>query len=171
MDDLVNDVCDICGKPVLIGQPRNGMTGNHWDCKKKEPLTKHNMGEYADKLTSIFGRVKLLCDGYEVTLAIEQSKMKLSVNTYVNGYIKGAWFLPKEGDDYPERKFLCPKTLRLYSPQKKARLIKQFGKKRANEYFKLDSSSIMYSAVWPSGKAALSHLIKVCDSVEVYVED
>ena len=169
-NDLVKDSCEICGQPVFAYQGINGMSGNHFDCKIKVPLTKQNKAEFEEKLTHIFGGVKLLCDGYEVAIRVEPSKMKLFINTYVNGYFKGIWCLPKEGDNHPERKFLRQKTIHLYPKAKKEKLIKTFGKKRAYETFKLDEARVMYLPDWPSGKAALSHLMKVCDSVEVYVE-
>lgn len=135
----------------------------------KVPLNKSNRAEHEAELTSIFGSVKLHCDGFDVTLVVEMSKMKLHVATYVNGFFKGSWMNPKQGDDYPERKFLNKKVIRAYSPKKKAEFIKKLGRKRAYELFNLDHETFYFSPVWASGKQAISHLLKVCDSVEVYI--
>lgn len=34
------DICEICNKPILPGQPVHGMTRNHYDCEPKRGLTR-----------------------------------------------------------------------------------------------------------------------------------
>lgn len=168
-EGLISDKCEVCGLPVYARQGFNAMTLNHFSCKKKVALTKQNKAEYEQKLTRILGNVKLNCDGFDVILAVEVSKMKLLVTTYVNGVFKGVWMNPKEGDDYPERKFLNKKVIRAYSPKKKAYFIKKLGKKRAYELLDLDRETFYFTPVWASGKQAISHMLKVCKNVEVYI--
>lgn len=167
--ELVAEKCEICGEPVYAGQGFNAFTLTHWGCRKKVPLTKQNRAEYEQKLTYSFGELKLHCDGYDVTLQVQQDKMKLVVATFVDGIFRGVWMLPAEGEDYPQCRFLNKKIKRAYSPAKKAELIKRFGKKRAYELFNLDLENSHYSPIWTSGKTAISHLLKVCKSVEVYL--
>lgn len=167
-DQLVSEACEICGKPVYAGQGFNGLTLNHFSCKKKVTLTKQNKAEYEQKLTHSFGELRLHCDGYDVTLQVQQDKMKLVVSTYVNGFFKGEWMGLGEKRDHPESKFLNKRTVRAYSPKKKADLIKKFGKRRAYELFDLDHEKSYYTSTWSNGKTAINHLLKVCKSVEVY---
>lgn len=168
-DDLVAEKCEICGLPVYAHQGFNGATLNHFSCKRKVALTKSNVSEFAQKLNRIFGVVKLHADGFDVTLTVEQSKMKLVITTYIDGVFKGVWMMPDKGVNYPEQKFLNKKIIKSYSPKRKAELIKKLGKKRAYELFDLDRESFFYTPNWSNGKTALNHMLKVCGSLEVYL--
>lgn len=166
--ELVAEKCEVCGKPVYAGQGFNSQTLTHWDCRKKVPLTKQNRAEHEQKLSFLWGTLSLHCDGYDVSLQVHQVKMKLVVETFVDGVFKGEWMMPEEGKEFPQCQFLNKKTIRAYSPKQKAGLIKRFGKRRAYQMFDLDRVKFYYSGTWTSGKTAISHLMKVCKSVEVY---
>lgn len=168
-NDLVSEKCEVCGQPVYASEGFNTLTLTHWGCRKKTPLTKQNRSDYERRLTFLYSELKLHCDGYDVTLQVHQVKMKLVVETFVDGVFKGEWMIPKEGEVIPQRQFLNKKIIRAYSLQKKADLIKRYGKKRAYEIFDLDAERVYYSPTWSSGKTAISHLLKVCKSVEVFV--
>lgn len=53
------EICSKCGKPVLSGEPRNGMTGNHWDCDPARDARK-DMREAVNNLTSAADRTEAL---------------------------------------------------------------------------------------------------------------
>lgn len=133
-------------------------------------LSKEQLSSLATQLESLYGSVHLMCDGYRVTLRVERTAvMKFRVITYVNGEWCGKWMMGRES--HPEQKFLRKSVVPNISRAKRAKLEKALGKK----YIKNDpfwSGSITtYAVDWASGKAALSHLNRVCDSIELAPEE
>jgi len=129
-------------------------------------LTKEQKAELAEKLTSPWGCVELICDGYRITLQVQCVKaLKYRVVTYVNGEWKGLWFSDKT--EYPEQKFLNKRTNRACSPAYKAKMEKIFGKRAIAKDPYYSKTFITYDLSWPSGKAAIAHLCRVCESVEI----
>ena len=133
-------------------------------------LTKEQKEFILNQLTSQFSRVDLLCDGFEVQLKLERvQNLKLAIGVYVNGWMKGSWLLKPE--DYKESKFLPVRTKSAYSPKKKQEIIKAFGKREAYKSFpKLDAKIEIKSSYFNTARSALSHLIKVSDSIELLTE-
>jgi hypothetical protein len=132
-------------------------------------LPKETKEKIVQALSYARGSVELQCDGYKIDLQVEKKTKGLSyhIAIYINGLMKSDWVLKDE--DFPERKFLSVKVQHHFSPAKKKKLIKEFGVRRAKEYFDLDGK-IEYVLPWfASGTAAINHLCRVCDSV-VYVE-
>ncbi|MFZ6687529.1 hypothetical protein ACO0K0_07260 [Undibacterium sp. SXout11W] len=129
-------------------------------------LTKEQKEELAQKLRLPWGRVELLCDGYTVTLNVERYKeLSFRVVIYVNGKWDGKWFDAKK--EFPEQKFLRKSVRQLVSTAERKKAEKAFGK-RAVAKDKFWSGSItIFTCDWLSGKAALNHLCKVCESVQV----
>lgn len=129
-------------------------------------LTREQKDRLAQTLTSPFGGVKLLCDGYQITLVVERFKgMRYRVMTYVDGHFKGEWVDPD--NNAPESKFLHKMVIPACSPSRKREVEKALGKRyvKNNPYY---SKTIpYYRPDWASGKAALNHLCKVCESVEI----
>lgn len=129
-------------------------------------LNKEQKDELARKLDTPWGQVELRCDGYDVTLSVQRYKgMQYRVLTYVNGSIKGEWF---RGDKpAPESKFLRKSVRPNLSPSQR----KEWEKKLRKRFVKNDpfasGSVTLFLPDWASGKAAISHLDKVCDSIEV----
>lgn len=133
-------------------------------------LTKEQMTELAQKLTSPWGSVKLLCDGFKIDLIVSPLKGGLSyrVVTYVNGQFKGLWVSSTE--EHPEQKFLRKNVRPLYSAAYKAKLEKIYGKRHVANTERFQNKIITYLPDWASGKAAISHLCKVCESIQVVQE-
>lgn len=131
-------------------------------------LSKQQIDVLAASLAHPYGSgVKLLCDGYTVTLQVERAKkLTWRVITYVNGYFKGEWYgLSKQ--ECPEQKFLRKLVRPRCSAKHKRDMEKIMGKRHVNNdpYYKEVQTS--YWPDWPSGKAALNHLNKVCESVQL----
>lgn len=64
-------------------------------------LTKDQWEQIEAQLSSIMGRVELICDGYKISAVIERIKMTLVVAVYVDGYIRGEWVFNKDGSEIP----------------------------------------------------------------------
>ena len=118
-----------------------------------------------DALSIPWGGIKLACDGREVTLQVKPfGVLRYRVMTYVDGVFKGAWI---SGDnEHPEQKFLRKKTVRVYSARQIKEFEKKFGKRRAAKYFP-NKEAHCFLGDWPSGRSAIIHLLKVCNSVEL----
>lgn len=129
-------------------------------------LTKEQKAALVVQLASPYGRVHLLCDGYEIILRVERAKgLSYRVVTYVNGSWQGKWCSGRES--YPEQKFLNRKETPLLSRSKKAEAEKIFGKRAIAKDPYLSKKIVSYDLSWPSGKAAINHLCRVCESVEI----
>ncbi len=130
-------------------------------------LSKEQIEVLSASLAHPFGSgVKLLCDGYEITLHVERSKnMTYRVMTYVNGYFKGIWCGSK--NEHPEQKFMRKLVRPRCSPAKKREMEKIMGKRwvKNDPYYSEKQTS--YWPDWPNGKAALNHLNRVCESVQL----
>lgn len=133
-------------------------------------LTKEQMTELAQKLTSPWGEVKLLCDGFTIDLQTQRCKggMTYRVMTFVNGQFKGEWVLSTE--EHPEQKFLRKHVRPLYSASHKATLEKIYGKRHVANTERYQKKFVTYMPDFASGKAAISHLCKVCESIQVVLE-
>ncbi len=129
-------------------------------------LTKEQKADLAQELTSPWGCVTLICDGYRIALQVQCVKaLKYRVVTYINGRWEGKWSLGTE--EYPEQKFLNKRTHRACSPAFKAKAEKVFGKRAIAKDPYYSKTFVTYDLSWPSGKAAIAHLCRVCDSVEI----
>lgn len=133
---------------------------------QKTLLSKQQKEELSARLNVPFGRVQLICDGYEITLCTERWKgMTFRVITYVNGVWKGIWI--SSVNQHPEQKFMRRSERSLCSPKHRAALEKIMGKRRAQKDSYLNAKLITYHVDWASGKAAINHLAKVCDAIEI----
>lgn len=133
-------------------------------------LTKEQKTELAQKLTSPWGEVKLLCDGFRIDLQVQRCKggMTYRVMTFVNGQFKGFWVLSEQ--EYPEQKFLRKSVRPAFSAAYKAKMEKIFGKRAVAKDEHYQKKYITYMPDFASGKAAISHLCKVCESIQVVPE-
>ena len=121
------------------------------------------------QLESQFNNVELNCDGYVINLSLSRYKMRLVVDIHINGWFKGEWLNSTKG--HPETKYLPIKKRAFFTPKRKAEIVKAFGKRAAKKMFpKLDEVHESRSCFFTSPQAALSHLIKVSDSVELVGE-
>jgi hypothetical protein len=128
-------------------------------------LSKEQRSALESALNHPYGSVCLICDGRDITLQVQRfSALKYRVMTFVDGTFKGAWTNCET--PCPEQKYLRKSVRNLYPPAARAKLVKEVGKKFA-EKIGASKTLTMYWPDWPSGKAALGHLCKVCDSVEI----
>jgi hypothetical protein len=129
-------------------------------------LTKEQKDELAQKLTSPWGRVELICDGYTVTLNVERYKaLNFRIITYVNGQFKGEWINSKQS--FPEQKFLRKEVKSLVSAAERKKAEKAFGKRWVAKDPLWSGKVTFFNCDWSSGKTAINHLCKVCESVQV----
>ncbi|NDP58026.1 MAG: hypothetical protein GZ090_01530 [Oxalobacteraceae bacterium] len=129
-------------------------------------LSKEQKEALAIKLSIPWGSVDLQCDGNLVQLRVERFKaMSYRVMTYVNGEFKGIWCL--SGNAAPEAKFLRKSVRPTVSPAKRKEMEKKFGKRFIQKDPFWSGSVTIYLPDFSSGKAALNHLCKVCESVEL----
>lgn len=129
-------------------------------------LSKEQRDKVIADLSHPWGRAELLCDGFRIALHVERTKdITYRVMTYVNGEFRGSWMFPKE--ECPEAKFLRKVVRLVCSPKRKQEMEKIIGKRRVAADPFYSKTHTHYMPDWASGKAALSHLCKVCESVQV----
>lgn len=139
--------------------------------EKKTP-TKDEWATFIKRLSGLYGQVKLLVDGYEVTVQRRLvGKNRLSSVVYVNGEIKGKWIVShREGEakELPEetRRFWQQKTKSFCSAEKIKAAQKALGKRRAAE-IGYGKRWIYYTPEWPSARSLMRHLLKHNDSIEI----
>lgn len=133
-------------------------------------LSKEQKDELIGKLSTTWGAVDLMCDGYLVSLRVECYKaLSYRVTTYVNGFFKGVWCRGK--DPAPEAKFLRKSVRPNLSPAKRKQAEKTLGKRYVAKDPYFGGSVTVYLPDWSSGRAAINHLCRVCDSVAVADKD
>lgn len=60
-------------------------------------MTKEDWEKVEKELSSIFGRAKLMIDGYEITICyVQETVTKYCLAVYVDGKIRGEWLLYAE---------------------------------------------------------------------------
>ncbi len=116
------------------------------------------------QLTLGYGQVTLKCDDDEICLKVERLKgLKFVIGIWVNGQIKGKWL----GDSTcPEHKYMRKSERFIYKASFRQKAKKALGVRR----FKAEGYDEKTTVVMPwfnSGSSALTHLCKVCDSIEV----
>jgi hypothetical protein len=132
-------------------------------------LSKEQKEALAEKLSMPWGGIELECDGYLVALRVERyTGMTYRVMTYVNGVFKGEWCYTKGGAaPVPETKFLRKSVRPNIGPAKRKQLEKNLGKRYISKDPYWSGTQTFYLPDWSSGKAAINHLCKVCESVQV----
>lgn len=113
--------------------------------------------------------IRLMCDGYEISLKLERYKMKLIIGIYINDTLNGSWFTKPE--DHPEAKYLPIKKKARFTPAQKKEIIKTCGKRNALKHFPhLNDVYEMKFPYFNTANSALAHLIKVSESIELLTE-
>lgn len=130
-------------------------------------LSKEQIDVLAASLAHPYGGgVTLLCDGYKVNLTVQRAKgMTYRVMTYVNGYFKGIWC--GLHNEHPEQKFMRKLVKPRCSPKHKREMEKIMGKRHVKNVPYYSEKQTSYWPDWPNGKAALNHLNKVCESIQL----
>lgn len=132
-------------------------------------LTKEQKAFILKKLESQFNHVELNCDGFKIWLRLQPYKMRLVIDIYINGVFKGEWLGVTK--THPETKYLPIKKKPYFTTKRKAEIIKTFGKREAKKMFpKLDDVHESRTCFFTSPKAALNHLIKVSENIELITE-
>lgn len=138
-------------------------------------LTKEQKQDLIDKLSYPWGRVSLQCDGHKVDLVVKRTGKGITfrVVTYVDGRWEGKWMSGKE--EFPEQKFLRKSVQPVARRKDKEAMEKAVGKR----YFKKmcaeepywTKTITLYDVSWGSGRMAINHLCKVCDSIQIAAEE
>ena len=133
-------------------------------------LSKEQWKEIESALDHSFGRVKLKCDGYDITAVVETSKMKLHVMIYIDGRFEGKWL---DGEDERCIKFCqCKKRRVLRGEVRKKAIVNSANKRLGKEMramFKrhLEDSIVWWTPFWTSPKAFCRHIRKTCTQIEL----
>lgn len=129
-------------------------------------ITKEQRADLVAKLASPWGEVRLICDGRRITLQVKRcagAAINYRIFMFIDGEFRGAWV----AGDTPEAKFLRKKVTRLVSPARRKEAEKTCGKRWVAKQPVYAETMTAYLPDWPSGKAAIDHLCKVCESVEI----
>lgn len=126
-----------------------------------------------ERVSHAYGSAELMCDGFRVTLRVELYKaMSYRVMVYVNGFWKGEWWNPNK--PAPEQKFARRVETFLNRRKEREEILKSaalFGRKGSKERkeweARADAKFVVIDPTFPSGKAAVNHLLRVCESVTV----
>lgn len=129
-------------------------------------LSKEQKDKAINKLFSPWGSVDLICDSYRIALRVERGKgMTYRVMTYVNDHFKGEWIFAK--NECPEQKFMRKSVRPFCSAKRKQEMEKLMGKRNVAKDPYYSQTITHYMPDWASGKAAINHLCKVCESVQM----
>jgi hypothetical protein len=129
-------------------------------------LTDEQKAACIEKLNSPWGSVKLRCDGHNVFLQVQRYKgLTFRVMTYVDGHFLGKWISATER--FPEQKFLRPEVRPVYGKSFIRDMEKILGKRHVAKNPDYIKTVTVYMPDWASGKAAINHLCKVCESIEI----
>lgn len=130
-------------------------------------LTKEQWQEVEEKLSGFFGSVKFSLGEREITVErglVEKDRLGFAV--YIDGWIKGEWqtFDREKMKEPLVEKVWCPRVINRYKPSEKAKIIKNFGKRRAKEYFPdLDKQIVYFTPHFGSFRSLKSVLSKLED--------
>lgn len=129
-------------------------------------LTKEQKEELIAKLNTPWGYAELLCDGVKVSLQVQRWKgLSYRVVTFVNGQFKGEWMLDK--NQHPEQKFMRRSERLVCSPKERAQAEKALGKRYVAKSPFYTGKIVTYYPDWASGRAAIEHLCRVCERIEI----
>lgn len=117
-----------------------------------------------EELCLPYGSAELLVDGFRLTLDVACIKpRRYTIMIYVNGHFKGSWLI----DDCEERRRFFRRSERsLYGHARRERIVREFGKRRA-EKFGLLKTFTSYSPHWPTFGPLRRHLVANNKSIRV----
>ncbi|WCG83786.1 hypothetical protein [Pectobacterium sp. A5351] len=140
-------------------QPTTSNNGN--------TITKEQWAQIAEELKGYFCRVQLQYQNTVITIARQrdgESKTVLSV--YFDGRIYSGWGMETSEIYNPiTRLFWCEKKKRLYSAQRAAKIEKEFGKRRAKEFFPKLYDSISFWLPYFATSTSLIRQFKKADGL------
>ena len=132
---------------------------------KKPPLLSKEQWAEAEERCTLFSSAKLLADGrYQLSLMEYRWKNKVVVQLYVNGNLKGAWFLCKPGEEpAPELKYYYSKEGYVYGKNMRKVLAAMKSKDA-------DKKKPQYQTYFSSFSQARRHLESVCETLELITD-
>lgn len=121
-----------------------------------------------DKLSGLYGYVRLKIDGYNVTVEKRQmNEMQFCLAVFIDGTFKMKWALE---DCEIRRRFCREVKKRTFTSRSKADFVKAVGKKAAKQFEK-ENSHLLYSTYYEpffgSFRTLKAHLIRNNDSIEL----
>lgn len=132
-------------------------------------MQQQDWDDLKEQMNCPFGRMKLKCDQFEVTLSQEvNSKSRKWVTTvYVDGVIKGAWcFAGDNGEPLHEeaRRFMRKVSKSVFNAREVEGYRKALGKKRAAEI--AARRHVYFRADWTSFNSLKRHLLANNQAIE-----
>lgn len=100
-------------------------------------INKDQWDQIKHELQGSYGRVKLSLEGKKITLQKALVKEnQLAILVFVDGRISAGWGFPDQSD-FREfvKKLWRKRTIAIYKPKEKERIIKAFGKRGAKKFF------------------------------------
>lgn len=117
------------------------------------------------RLKGFYDSVKLICDGYELTLVLQRiGQFRNAIAVYIDGKIDGKWMIE---DCEQRRRFYCPKSKSFYSKKDMADFKKI--SKRIFKEMQAKNKYVYYEPYWTSFRSLKNHLIKNNKSIELVV--
>lgn len=134
--------------------------------------TKEQWDEVISSLSRVYHPVYLLCDGYYVEYTLIPHEFKLVIHCYVNGWIKGEWFLREDGGDYPEiaRRFYRPSVMSRFTRKFIREMEKACGKRYCKEHGYYDKV-LLIKPDWLRPRPLIKHLQNSCDDIRIISYD
>jgi len=127
-------------------------------------ITKEQWAELEKEMAGYFVSVKFRYQDHTLTIQrVKESESKTALAVYIDGTIKGGWFLP----DSIDRPAIIPdvwrkRSKRLWSHQQKAKIIKDLGKRRAQNAFPdIDRVYVYYGPYFTTAKSLVRQFKKL----------
>lgn len=126
-------------------------------------MTKEEWIKAETALSSIYGRVDLLIDGYNVSVVcLPYKSLRQVLMIYINGEFKTKWCL----EDCEERRRFCFKSKKcLLNSRERTKLKRE--KKSIREAVKKQMTTYIYYPHWHSFRTLKNHLLKNNSSIEL----
>lgn len=134
-------------------------------------ITKEQWVDIERRLSSPFGRVDLIADGYALVLQVEGYKaLRQCIVVYVNGEWKGEWV---KGEAPEARKFCCEKRKWTWSAKLREVAKSKLKSRRLSpdlrEHYTrvVEGFAAIWTPFWDSPKSLTRHLRKTCADISV----
>jgi hypothetical protein len=134
-------------------------------------ISKEQWIEIEKQLSSMFGRVHLKADGYDVKLVVEPYKaLRSAVVVYVNGWWKAEWM---KGGCPEAEKFMQECRRWMWSAARREVAKQKLKNKRLDTFLRdwyqevAEQYTSVWSPAWTSPKSLCRHLRKSCADIEL----
>lgn len=131
-------------------------------------LSTQDWKDIEEKLKSFYSPVTLMCDNFEITLVLERiSIYRNAIAVYVNGEIRGKWFLE---DCEERRRFYRASERSLLSKKERDNFKKLLRTKKEKKEYEERMKFTTYSSHWTSFRSLKKHLIDNNEVIELVGE-